>query len=102
MSRPDKGHVLGYDRVNGSTPFGDVPVEAADKTNVIGGVHVQFEVYEISDLLFEEDQNSFEDNEPAGFRPDGFFRSPVMNEVVLRHVDGFSRLQVQKLCIEQV
>ena len=107
VARPHLLRVLLDDGVHRAPPLADVAAKPADETDVIRGVDVELQVDEVADAPIEEDHDPFEDDQLARLDQDRVVPAAVVDEVVLRHADGGSRLQrrqllAQELAVERV
>ncbi len=67
----DGGEVLGFDGFDGSASFDDVAAQAAQDSDVGVGIDKDFDVAEVPDLGFYEDEDPFEDDNGLGFYDEG-------------------------------
>lgn len=102
MHGADGGEVLLDDGLGSAPAFGDVAMQAADEAQVGVGVYEDFDVKQLAEADFAEDEDAFDDDDPVGLNGDGAGRAGVGGEVVNGEFDGVSLAELLDMVDQQV
>ncbi len=94
--------ILGDHGLGGSSPLADITAESPDEPDVVGSIDVQLQIQQLTDPLVIQHHEPLDDNQRTRSDSDSLFLSPMMDEIVLRHVDASAILQHEQMLVQQI
>ena len=102
MPRPHNLEVLLDHGIDCPSPLLDIPLQPANEADIVWCIYIELEVYDVPDPWVAVDHDALENDELLRMNVYRLRRTPVVNKIVLRHLDRVHVFQGSKLLEEEV